>query len=369
MKSNFLHRMNVDFFRYEWREMYQKNKEAIQWENAVFTWNSLFFILVVDVVLTIFFSAIEDGQAEALRLAAILPIIVILFILSHWIYRLKLNYFLTVGVIYAVGTLMFIFCSYMIITPEVDTSFYVLFLIITLLTTLVVDVPSRKLAVLFIWNLMLVITEYYGATDARNFRTLFIHGLIVSFASYLFGCYTSWRKLKGFDSERELIYASTHDRLTNLHNREKLYIDFDELTEQQELLGVMIFDINSFKHLNDTYGHIFGDRAIQYVAEILSKCEDRYGIQFYRYGGDEFVGLVRRFGEDRPGDLIPHIKRAIAEEPISAVDGVKIRLQVSGGYVEFNRGDSLERCVNKADEAMYLDKEQMKKSGQVSTEV
>ena len=362
--------MNVNFFRYPWMEMYRKNKQAVQKENAIFTWNSLFFMLVVDVFLTIFFSVIQNGQQEAIRLAAIFLGILLLFFLVYRIYKSNVpEQFLIVGVIYSVGTLTLLFCSYMIICPDVKATFYTSFLVITLLTTLVVDVPRRKFAFLIIWNILLYVTEYYGVSDLYQFRALFIHGLIVSFASFLFGCYTSCRKLNGFESERRLIYASTHDRLTNLKNREKLYQDFDELVKQENIIGVMIFDINSFKHLNDTYGHIFGDEAIKYVAEILSVCEDRYGIQFYRYGGDEFVGLVRRFGEERPDALIPHIKCRVTETILHTSSGIEIQLQVSGGYAIYHTGDSLEHCVNLADDFMYADKEKMKESGQVSREI
>lgn len=79
MDKNILHRMNVDFFKYPWMEMYRKNKKDVQRENAIFTWNSLFFMLVVDVFLTIFFSVIKNGRQEAIRLAAIFPVILLLF--------------------------------------------------------------------------------------------------------------------------------------------------------------------------------------------------------------------------------------------------------------------------------------------------
>lgn len=370
MTREFFKRIDVEFFQYKWMDTYQKNKKAVQRENAVFTWNGLFVMMVVDLFLVLFSAAITGGGPAAIRYAWAFPVVILTFVFARIIYEQNLpDHFLTVGITYIAGTMILGFCSFMIIDPQIQASFYAFFLVVTLLTTLIVDIPRRKLAFLLLWDVLMVTTAFAGIDDAVRLRTVLIHGMIVSLASFLFGCFTSWRKLQGFDSQRELLYVSTHDRLTNLKNREKLYQDFDALTEQRDIVGLIIFDINSFKHLNDTYGHVFGDQAIEYVAGILRTCEERFGIQFYRYGGDEFVGLVRRLGEDRPQELIAHIKQFVTESRLCTIDGSEIMIQVSGGYATYKQGDTLEQCVNLADDEMYTDKENMKKAGQISKEV
>ncbi len=370
MTQAFFQRINLEFFQYKWMDIYKKNKKAVQYENAVFTWNGLFFMMVVDLFLFLFYSAVKNGCPEAFRYVCAFPIILIAFFVTRWAYKYNLpDHFLVVGIPYIAGTLTLCFCSFMIIDPAIQSSFYSFFLVTTLLTTLIVDVPRRKLAFLLLWDALMMTTCFVGVSDPYRLRSVFIHGMIVSMASFLFGCFTSWRKLQGFESARELLYMSTHDRLTNLKNREKLYYDFDELTASKDIIGVIIFDINSFKQLNDTYGHIFGDQANEYVASVLRSCEERYGIQLYRYGGDEFIGLVRRLGDERPELLIPYIKQYVADSTLCTLDGIEIRIQISGGCAPYHDGDTLERCVNSADDEMYADKEAMKKTGQISGKV
>jgi diguanylate cyclase (GGDEF)-like protein len=354
---------------YEWDRGYRENIKDVAYENAVLTWNGMFIMVIVDVVLMLYYATTGHDSMQAIRYACTLPVIFVISVFAQMLYRKHHNkYALTTRMSYLFGTFLLLFCMYMIIVSDVRSSFYAFFLVMTLQTTLIVDVPRRKLLMQVIWFVMMLIANSVGVEDPVRSRSVLIHGVIVTISSYLFGCFTTWRKLQGFDNARELLYISTHDRLTRLKNRDCLYRDFDEWSAAGRIRGVMIFDINSFKHLNDTYGHIFGDQAIQYVAGILHVCEERYGISFYRYGGDEFVGLVLTDGEKEPGRLITHIKHRVSEYQLCTVDGVEITIQVSGGYEDYQTGMSLEQCVNVADEVMYADKEQMKREGLVSAE-
>jgi diguanylate cyclase (GGDEF)-like protein len=347
----------LTFVNYEWDRGYRENIEDVAYENAVLTWNGMFIMVVVDIVLMLYYATTGHDSMQAIRYACTLPVIFVISVFSQMLYRKHQDkYALTTWMSYIYGTFVLLFCMYMIVVPDVRASFYAFFLVMTLQTTLIVDVPRRKLLMQVIWFVMMLIANSVGVEDPVRFRSVLIHGVIVTISSYLFGCFTTWRKLQGFDNARELLYISTHDRLTRLKNRDCLYRDFDEWSAAGRIRGVIIFDINSFKHLNDTYGHIFGDQAIQYVAGILHVCEERYGISFYRYGGDEFVGLVLTDGEKEPGRLITHIKHRVSEYQLCTVDGVEITIQVSGGYEDYQTGMSLEQCVNVADEVMYADK-------------
>ena len=358
------------FFQFDWNRVYLENREEVNYENAVLTWNGLFIMLVVDVVLIAYYAISGENPMQSVRYALAFPVVVLVLLVAQMMYsRYREKMLYTTGMSYVFGTLILLFCSYMIVAPDIQSSFYAFFLVVTLQTTLIVDQPKRKLIVQACWFVLMLLVNYGGVIDVARRPSILIHGLIVFISSYLYGCITSWRKLEGFETARQLLYISTHDRLTHLKNRDCLYRDFDEWSAAGRIRGVMIFDINSFKHLNDTYGHIFGDQAIQYVAGILRVCEERYGISFYRYGGDEFVGLVLTDGEKEPGRLITHIKHRVNESELCTVDGVEITIQVSGGYEDYQTGMSLEQCVNLADEVMYADKEQMKREGLVSAEV
>lgn len=358
------------FWTYDWHSGMKKNPDAITYENAVLTWNGVFIMLVVNVVLLIYYSFINRVEEILMIYGMELPFVLLVFVGSRLLYfKFRNRPRLMLGLTYVVGTGILLFCAYLTATPGVRASFYAFFLAMTLQTTLIVDVPWRKAYAHLLWTIIMLVAIYRGIdNDVLRQQSVLIHGIIVAISTYLFGCFTSWRKMQGFDDARELLYISTHDWLTGLKNRDKLYEDYDAWAAEDEITGVLIFDINSFKKLNDTHGHIFGDQAIQYVAGILQKCEERYKISFYRYGGDEFVGLVCRESEREPQRLIPHIKHRVCEEDLCTASGVEITIQVSGGYANYTPGVSLEQCVNAADEKMYEDKEQMKKDGLVSME-
>lgn len=359
-----------EFFGYDWDKVYQDNLDDVAYENAVLTWNGLFIMMVADLVLLVYHAISRDSMMQTVRFAAMFPVILLIALGAQTMYfRFQDRHLFTTGLAYSFGTLILLFCANMIMAPDVQSSFYAFFLVMTLQTTLIVDKPRRKLIVQLLWFLLMIYADYMGVIDPGRRQNILIHGVIVTISSYLFGIFTTWRKLQGFDTERQLLYIGTHDRLTRLKNRDCLYRDFDEWSAAGRIRGVMIFDINSFKHLNDTYGHIFGDQAIEYVAGILRTCEERYGISFYRYGGDEFVGLVLTDGEKEPGRLITHIKHRVNESELCTIDGVEITIQVSGGYEDYQQGMTLEQCVNVADEVMYADKQQMKQQGLVSAEV
>ncbi|MCR5641129.1 MAG: GGDEF domain-containing protein [Lachnospiraceae bacterium] len=357
----------LTFSHYNWDHGIRENREAVSYENAVLTWNGILINVIVNLALFIFYGLYEGSSIETMGFAVVIPIGLILLLLFRRLYgRFEGTEFAMVGIPYLVGTLMLLFCTYMIVSPFVQASFYAYFLVLTLQTTLIIDRPKRKALIVLLWGVMLQVTNLYSYLGEVRQQMTAIHGTIVVLASFLCGWFISWRRMQGFDNERELLYMSTHDRLTRLRNRASLYADFDQFSKDGSICGILVFDINSFKKLNDTYGHIFGDEAIEYVAGILRICEERYGIAFYRYGGDEFVGIHLKLCQDDPQKLLPHIKRRVSEAQLCTMDGIEVTIRISGGYAAYEEGMSLEALVNLADEAMYEDKEEMKRQGLVS---
>lgn len=94
-------------------------------------------------------------------------------------------------------------------------------------------------------------------------------------------------------TQEELTYLSENDVLSGIANRRKLYMTMAQI-ENQEIpapKGVMMLDLDDFKKYNDSYGHAAGDQCIRFLGTTLRGFEETNNIKFYRYGGEEFVGL------------------------------------------------------------------------------
>lgn len=94
---------------------------------------------------------------------------------------------------------------------------------------------------------------------------------------------------------RELEEISSKDELSTLYNRRffynilnKFFQDNNCETKYLKLLSIILIDIDKFKSINDTYGHLIGDKVIQYCSKMIKKVTGKMGLCF-RYGGDELV--------------------------------------------------------------------------------
>ena len=119
---------------------------------------------------------------------------------------------------------------------------------------------------------------------------------------------------------------------------------------------LVIIDIDDFKHINDTYGHIFGDQVIRRVAEIMQVLVGQRGV-IGRFGGDEYVILLEKVATR---EQLKTLLKTIAKEFALAFDS-KIHVTASIGVSEYPvDGAEYEELMRKADKALYLAKEKGK---------
>ncbi len=147
------------------------------------------------------------------------------------------------------------------------------------------------------------------------------------------------------------------DPLTGLYNRrfglERLSQEFSRTIRSQEPLGVVLFDIDHFKAVNDTYGHDAGDRVLKAVADGV-KGVLREGDTLMRYGGEEFLAVLPGAGEDDVRNLGERIRRVV--ESIAVAEGAaEIRVTISLGAASFPSVDvtDMEDLIRQSDAAMY----------------
>lgn len=159
--------------------------------------------------------------------------------------------------------------------------------------------------------------------------------------------------------ELERLKATVYkDELTNVYNRKYLNDTFlDESKENFTFEGTLaIIDLNFFKLVNDTYGHIVGDKVLTFIAAQLKKT----GQSVIRYGGDEFIIIFKNANHDTAFTAINEIREKIISKKLK--DGENsFRVSFSIGTQEFKQGDGLSTTIEKADKNMYDDKVQIKK--------
>jgi|GEM_PF-5126800 len=162
--------------------------------------------------------------------------------------------------------------------------------------------------------------------------------------------------------EKQLRYKATHDHLTGLPNRVLLFDRLNQAFAFEErhntLIALMILDLDNFKNINDTMGHLSGDILLKKVALGLQKCMRQYDT-VGRLGGDEFVIIIN--DADTVQDIITFAEKVqeIFQEPFDIL-GQQTYVTTSIGVAVYPlHGSSIETLLKKADMAMYV----AKKSG------
>jgi diguanylate cyclase (GGDEF)-like protein len=119
-------------------------------------------------------------------------------------------------------------------------------------------------------------------------------------------------------------------------------------------LSLLLGDIDHFKQINDTYGHLFGDHAIQRVAEAISRHARRSDIAC-RYGGEEFALLLPGAGVQESSVVAERLRIAIETEEFYVRDGTRVQVTISFGVASTEGLDPLtgESLISRADQALY----------------
>ncbi len=146
--------------------------------------------------------------------------------------------------------------------------------------------------------------------------------------------------------------ASLTDPLTGLMNRRALNARVDNLSGAT--LALVIADIDNFKRINDTYGHLAGDRVIEAVGQALAEALAEFG-PLARVGGEEFALLANNASTKSIAEPLEAVRRRIADTPI-VVDGRAIRVTVSAGLATGGPDHKFDTLYSQADRALYLAK-------------
>jgi diguanylate cyclase (GGDEF)-like protein len=186
---------------------------------------------------------------------------------------------------------------------------------------------------------------YYSADHAARLESLAGHAALALLNALTFG---------------EVEQASITDFVTGIYNRryfhEQLQLEIDRARRIGYPVSLLIFDIDHFKAVNDTYGHPIGDRILQMVARRI-KDELRAVDILARYGGEEFAVILPGTPASSLAGVGERLRQGIAMRPFS-VDDKSITITVSAGGATFpeDAGD-VHRLVDEADRWLYDAKE------------
>jgi two-component system, cell cycle response regulator len=163
---------------------------------------------------------------------------------------------------------------------------------------------------------------------------------------------------------REIQNLVIHDDLTGLYNTRHLYKVLKDLVAGAETgedpFSIIFMDIDNFKHVVDTYGHLKGSQAISQIAGTIKECvtEPCFGVA---YGGDEFVVVLQGFDKNQAIGKAEEIRSRMKQTAYLTNHGHRLSLRASFGVATFpDNASNVTALLASADRAMFHIKEKGK---------
>ncbi|MCW8953321.1 MAG: GGDEF domain-containing protein [Sulfurimonas sp.] len=153
--------------------------------------------------------------------------------------------------------------------------------------------------------------------------------------------------------------TSNIDSLTKVFNRRALNTYLLEACSSSSdgvnyNIHVLMLDLDDFKEINDTYGHITGDKILIFISNILRKTL-RDGDKIFRYGGEEFTIVLNRNSDEESNIIADRILKLISSNKLIYM-GEKLSVTASIGLTKLLHGDTPDKLLTRADRALYISK-------------
>ncbi len=186
----------------------------------------------------------------------------------------------------------------------------------------------------YIWHLIEEKTEHSSAELTAN------HGLIL--AQLTVGLRKTQKYRDLIQTNDMLSAIALSDSLTELNNRRALEWDLPRQIKkaktQKNSLSLIILDVDHFKKVNDTHGHLVGDRILQLLCQRLRhnlRCQDTA----FRYGGEEFVILLANTTDEEALLVARRLNRVVSDKPFSLSNKLTINITISLGTASLKAED------------------------------
>lgn len=159
--------------------------------------------------------------------------------------------------------------------------------------------------------------------------------------------------LENVNASIDMLYeAAIHDEKTGLYNSKFfnniLEMEMEKAQRGKQKLSLLIIDIDFFKKVNDTYGHIKADEILEHIAKLMINSARKYDI-VARFGGEEFVILLPETSLEKAKKFCNRIRKKIHEDKFLK----KFNITVSGGIAAYKKKESKKFFYKRADKALY----------------
>ena len=156
-----------------------------------------------------------------------------------------------------------------------------------------------------------------------------------------------------------------NDVLTGLYNR-TAYTDkikeIGELEKRTTTIGVVMFDVNNLKYVNDNLGHNYGDELIMAASQVIKESFDD-SVTIYRIGGDEFLGIIESDNARQIYKLASiQFKTLMHNYNITYHKPFHLSIAIGEAFLEKDSKEDISEIIEDADKKMYADKQEYKKT-------
>ena len=223
----------------------------------------------------------------------------------------------------------------------------------------------------FITQISAIIEIRNGSLAFNNYIkriSFYISPLIAGLFDYFWGSIPVLELVITFAAYHMFILIQTDkiyiDALTGVNNRRKTDEYLNTILTYKSNITLLLCDLDDFKNINDTYGHLEGDRALKVVAHSLLKFADNYKCFVSRWGGDEFL-IIFNYELSDINFIIKSINE-IAKEEIKN-NGLDFDISISFGYAHCDKKITKEELFKKADENLYCVKKSKNKISKINS--
>lgn len=154
----------------------------------------------------------------------------------------------------------------------------------------------------------------------------------------------------------QLIKLACKDFLTGISNRREFFYlgnrEMNRAGRDGKPLTLLLMDLDYFKQINDQHGHVTGDQVLSEFAARVQASLRNFDI-FARLGGEEFVVLLTDSPQSEALDTANRLCALVSEQPFASAEGKGIRCTVSIGLAAWNGSESIDKLLNRADDALY----------------
>ncbi|CAA7613213.1 diguanylate cyclase [Magnetospirillum sp. UT-4] len=168
------------------------------------------------------------------------------------------------------------------------------------------------------------------------------------------------REARRVETHFRRLLAET-DPLTGLHNRQGMMRDLKRewmrALRTDRPVCLALADLDHFKRINDTWGHLSGDRVLCAAARFFQRRLRPYDM-VYRYGGEEFLFCLPDTDADKAAHVLDRLRRALARLPVTVENGERVPVTCSIGVALMVPGRTVHEAIGAADRALYAAKDE-----------